>query len=61
MATCSGTRTKQHNRCGSSVYKCNSCGSVDCEQGQPNTCSNQGFSGGKRLRCGKHGQKESVK
>jgi hypothetical protein len=61
MATCPGTRTKQHNRCGSTVYKCKACGSVGCEQGQPSACSNQCFTGGKCLRCGKHGQKELVR
>lgn len=61
MATCPGSRTKQHNRCGSLVYKCKACGSVGCEQSQSGACSDQGFMGGKCLGCGKYGQKASVR
>jgi len=50
--------TKHSHTCGSVLYRCKSCGNVGCDQGTKGTCSNQAFTGGKCMKCGKSGQKE---
>jgi hypothetical protein len=59
MPSCPGK--KDGHNCATIVYKCKACGNVGCEQSQQGKCTNQAFSGGRCLRCGKSGQRESFR
>lgn len=60
MANCPGRRGNSH--CGALLHRCKKCGNVGCDLGQPaGKCTNQGFCGGKCLKCGSSGQQETFK
>jgi len=46
---CQGTKTNGH-KCGETIYRCNKCGAVGCQ----NDCRNQNFKQGTAscLKCG---------
>ena len=58
MPSCPGKRTKDNITCHSNLYRCKKCVNIGCNQGRFGTCTNQGFEGGKCLKCGAYGQME---
>jgi hypothetical protein len=51
MAVCSGKR-KSGATCNSTVYRCDKCVNVGCDQVHAGECSNQGFRLSMCLKCG---------
>ncbi len=62
MANCNGktvyTQTGAKGQCRNTVFKCQSCGHIGCDQGQGRTCSLQGFLNSRCVKCGHTSKKQ---